>query len=79
MKWSLLQIEDVKREGMIKKAVILNDGFGKLIKEGKDPDTEIKRDENIKDSEELVIAAAMRKRQELVEAYKKEKELMLIH
>jgi len=67
-----VQIEDVKKEGMIKKAVILNDGFGKLIKDGKIY-TEKLGDKNIKDSDELVIAAAMKKRQELVEAYKKEK------
>jgi len=67
-----VKIEDVKKEGMIKKAVILNDGFGKLIKDGKIY-TEKLGDKNIKDSDELVIAAAMKKRQELVEAYKKEK------
>jgi type III restriction enzyme len=67
-----VQIEDVKKAGMIKKAVILNDGFGKLIKDGKIY-TEKLGDKNIKDSDELVIAAAMKKRQELVEAYKKEK------
>jgi len=67
-----VQIEDVKKEGMIKKAVILNDGFGKLIKDGKIY-TEKLGDKNIKDSDELVIAVAMKKRQELVEAYKKEK------
>ena len=67
-----VQIEDVKKEGMIKKAVILNDGFGKLIIDGKIY-TEKLGDKNIKDSDELVIAAAMKKRQELVEAYKKEK------
>jgi len=67
-----VQIEDVKKEGMIKKAVILNDGFGKLIKDEKIY-TEKLGDKNIKDSDELVIAAAMKKRQELVEAYKKEK------
>jgi len=64
-------IEDVKKEGMIKKAVILNDGFDKLINDGKIY-TEKLGDENIKDSDELIIAAAMKKRQELVEAYKKE-------
>lgn len=67
-----VQIEDVKKEGMIKKAVILNDGFGKLIKDGKIY-TEKLGDKNIKDSDELVIVAAMKKRQKLIEAYKKEK------
>jgi type III restriction enzyme len=66
-----VQIEDVKKEGMIKKAVIVNDGFDKIIKNGK-IHTEKLSDKKIKDSEELVIAAAMKKRDELVRAYKKE-------
>jgi len=66
-----VQIEDVKKEGMIKKAIIVNDGFDKIIKNGK-IHTEKLSDKNIKGSEELVIAMAMKKRDELVHAYKKE-------
>lgn len=68
----IVQIEDVKKEGMIKKAVIVNDGFDKIIKNGK-IHTEKLSDEKIKDSEELIIAVAMKKRNELVQAYKKER------
>jgi type III restriction enzyme len=67
-----VHLDDVKKEGMIKKAVILNDGFKKLIR-GEKIYTEKLGDKNLKDSDEIVIAAAMKKWQELVEAYKKEK------
>jgi type III restriction enzyme len=60
-------IEEVKREGMIKKGIILNDDFVNFIKHGK-----IQTQKLSGGSEELVIDAAMKKRQELVEAYKKE-------
>lgn len=60
-------LEDVKREGMIKKAVILNDEFENFIKQGK-----IRTQKLGGGSEELVIDAAIKKRQELVKAYKKE-------
>jgi type III restriction enzyme len=60
-------IEDVKREGMIKKGIILNDDFVNFIKQGK-----IQTQKLSGGSEELVIDAAMKKRQELVEAYKEE-------
>jgi len=60
-------LEDVKREGMIKKAVILNDEFENFIRQGK-----IQTQKLSGGSEELVIDAAIKKRQELVEAYKKE-------
>ncbi len=60
-------LEDVKKEGMIKKAVILNDDFVNFIKQGK-----IQTQKLSGGSEELVIDAAIKKRQELVEAYKKE-------
>ena len=63
-----VQIDDVKKEGMIKKAVILNDDFNNIIREGK-----IKTQELSGGSEELVINAAIKKRQELVKAFKKEK------
>jgi len=60
-------LEEVKREGMIKKGIILNDDFVNFIKQGK-----IQTQKLSGGSEELVIDAAMKKRQELVEAYKKE-------
>ena len=60
-------IEDVKKEGMIKKGIILNDDFVNFVQEGK-----IQTQKLSGGSEELVIDAAMKKRQELVEAYKKE-------
>jgi len=62
-----VQLEDVKKEGMIKKAVILNDEFDSFIKQGK-----IQTQKLSGGSEELVIDVAMKKRQELVEVYKKE-------
>jgi type III restriction enzyme len=62
-----VQLEDVKAEGMIKKAVILNDHFINLLKEGKIK-TELSGS-----SEELVIDAALKKRNELLKAYQKEK------
>lgn len=62
-----VDIENVKREGMIKKGIILNDNFVNFIQEGK-----IQTQKLSGGSEELVIDAAMKKRQELVEAYKKE-------
>ena len=62
-----VQLEDVKKEGMIKKAVILNDHFVNLLKEGKIK-TELSGS-----SEELVIDAALKKRGELLKAYQKEK------
>ncbi len=62
-----VHLEDVKAEGMIKKAVILNDQFENLLKEGKIK-TELSGS-----SEDLVIDAALKKRAELLKAYKKEK------
>lgn len=62
-----VQLEDVKKEGMIKKAVILNDHFVNLLKEGKIK-TQLSGS-----SEDLVIDAALKKRHELLKAYKKEK------
>lgn len=62
-----VDLEDVKTEGIIKKAVILNDHFINLIKEGKIK-TELRGS-----SEELVIDVALKKRNELLKAYKKEK------
>ncbi len=60
-------LEDVKKEGVIKKAIILNDDFENFIERGK-----IKTQKLSGGSEELVIDAALQKRQELVKAYKKE-------
>lgn len=62
-----VQLEDVKSEGMIKKAVILNDHFINLIKEEKIK-TQLSGS-----SEDLVIDAALKKRDELLKAYQKEK------
>jgi type III restriction enzyme len=62
-----VQLEDVKIEGMIKKGVILNDHFINLLKEGKIK-TELSGS-----SEELVIDVALKKRNELLKAYQKEK------
>jgi type III restriction enzyme len=63
-----VQLEDVKKEGMIKKAVILNDEFENFIKQGK-----IQTQKLSGGSEELVIDAAMKKRQELVKEFQKER------
>ena len=60
-------LEEVKAEGMVKKAVILNEKFINLLKEGK-----IKT-ELSSGSEELVIGASLKKREELLKAFQKEK------
>ncbi|HEC66306.1 MAG TPA: hypothetical protein ENI23_13535, partial [bacterium] len=60
-------LEDVKKEGMIKKAVILNDDFENFIERGK-----IQTQKLGGGSEELIIAAAIIKRMELVKAFQKE-------
>ncbi|MDO8735141.1 MAG: DEAD/DEAH box helicase family protein [Elusimicrobiota bacterium] len=62
-----VQLEDVKKEGMIKKGVILNEDFKNILKSGK-----IKT-ELSSGSEDLVIKQALKKREEILEAYKKEK------
>ena len=62
-----IQLEDVKAEGMIKKAVILNPEFENILK-----DTKI-QSQLSKQSEELVIDLALKKRKALKEAYEKEK------
>lgn len=59
-------LELVKIEGMIKKAIILNDDFINLLKNGK---IESKLSGG---SDELVIDAALKKREELLKAYQKE-------
>ena len=63
-----VQLDDVKGEGMVKKAVVLNDDFDSFIKQGK-----IQTQKLSGGSEELVIDAAMKKRQELVKEFQKEK------
>lgn len=61
-----VQLEDVKTEGMIKKAVILNPEFNNVIK-----DTKV-QSQLSKQSEEIVIELALKKRKVLKEAYAKE-------
>ena len=60
-------LEDVKAEGMIKKAVVLNEKFINLIKKDK-IESELSRG-----SEELVIDVSLKKRKELLKAFPKEK------
>lgn len=62
-----IPLEKVKAEGMIKRAVILNDEFDNFIKQGK-----IQTQKLSGGSEELVIGAAMKKRQELAKEFQKE-------
>jgi len=63
-----VDLSDVKVEGMIKKGVILNEKFINLFKNGR-----IQSDLNkSKSSDELVIDAALKKREELLKAYQKE-------
>ena len=63
-----VQLDDVKKEGMIKKAIVLNDNFDSFIKQGK-----IQTQKLSGGSEELVIDAAMKKREELLKNFQKEK------
>lgn len=60
-------LEDVKAEGMIKKAVVLNEKFVNLLKKGK-IDSDLSGG-----SEELVIDVALKKQEELLKAFQKEK------
>ena len=62
-----VQLEDVKAEGMIKKAVILNPDFNNALKHEKI------QSQLSKQSEELVIETALKKRDALKDAYKNEK------
>jgi len=62
-----VQIEEVKAQGMIKKAVILNDGC-RNIKKGNKIKSELSAA-----SDELVIDKAIKKREELLKAFQKEK------
>jgi type III restriction enzyme len=63
-----IPLEKVKAEGMIKKAVILNDDFDNFIRGGK-----IKTQKLSGGSEELIIDIALKKRKELVKEFQKEK------
>ena len=60
-------LDDVKTEGMIKKAVVLNEKFINLIRKGK-----IESELN-SGSEELVIDVSLKKKEELLKAFQKEK------
>ena len=62
-----VQLDEVKNQGMIKKAVILNDGFSNLIDHQK-----IQTQKLSGGSEELVIDAAMKKQEEIVMLFQKE-------
>jgi type III restriction enzyme len=62
-----VQIEEVKAQGMIKKAVILNDGC-RNIKKGNKIKSELSAA-----SDELVIDKAIKKKEELLKAFQKEK------
>ena len=62
-----VELEDVKYEGMIKKAVILNEKFINLIRKGK-IESQLSNG-----SEELVIDVSLGKREELLKAFQKEK------
>ncbi|MBI4355921.1 MAG: DEAD/DEAH box helicase family protein [Candidatus Omnitrophica bacterium] len=62
-----VQLEDVKAEAMIKKAVILNPDFENVLRDRKI------QSQLSKQSEELVIETALKKRDALKEAYKKER------
>ncbi|MDD5626012.1 MAG: DEAD/DEAH box helicase family protein [Patescibacteria group bacterium] len=61
-----VQTEEVKKEAMIKKSLILNPDFVNVFKDGK-----IKTELG-KDSEETVIKVALEKRKELIKSYQKE-------
>ena len=63
-----VRLEDIKKEGMVKKAVVLNDAFDSFIKQEKTKTQKLSGD-----SEELVIDAAMKKKQELLKYFQKEK------
>jgi len=62
-----VELEDVKDEGMIKKAVILNEKFINLIRKGKI------ESQLSSGSEELVLGVSLRKRKELLKAFTREK------
>ena len=66
-----VQTEEVKKEAMIKKSLVLNENFVNVFKEGKIK-TELGEKKYEKDSEETVINEALKKRKELIKSYQKE-------
>lgn len=66
-----IQTEEVKKEAMIKKSLVLNENFVNVFKEGKIK-TELGEKRLEKDSEETVINEALKKRKELIKGYQKE-------
>jgi len=63
--------DDVKKEAMIKKSLVLNEDFINVFKEGKIK-TKLGEKKFEKDSEKTVISEALKKRAELIKSYKKE-------
>jgi type III restriction enzyme len=64
-----VDIDDVKAEEMIKKAVILNEDFRNVIRRGQ---TETIKSKLAGSTDEIVLREALKKREELVRAYKAE-------
>lgn len=62
-----VDIEDVKAQEMIKKAVILNEDFKSVVRRGR---TETIKSELAGSSDEIVLREALKKRQELAKGYK---------
>ncbi len=62
-----VQLDDVKAEGMIKKAVVLNPGFDNILRDGKI------ENKLSKQTEELIIELALKKRKSIKDAFVKEK------
>src|SRR3989344_2216687 len=67
----IVQTDEVKKEAMIKKSLVLNENFVNVFKEGKIK-TELGEKKFDKDSEKTVIGEALKKRAELIKSYKKE-------
>lgn len=65
-----VQIESVKAEEMIKKAVILNEDFKSVVSSGR---TETIKSGLAGSTDDIVLREALKKREELVRAYKAEK------
>lgn len=63
-----VDIEEVKKEEMIKKAVILNEDFKSVVRRGR---TETIKSELAGSTDDIVLQEALKKRTELVRAYKK--------
>src|SRR3989344_5334201 len=62
-----IDIGDVKAEEMIKKAVILNEDFKSIVRRGR---TETIKSELAGSTDDIVLREALKKREELVRAYK---------